>query len=131
MEADATGLHSAGRKVAAEAISAGQIVAVDENGELVLADASGLTGALPNAAGMALNSAAVGQVVSFATQGVVTTDTDQVEQGKAYYVLPESPGVIGEMSDIAEGQIVTLIGFADTGSSIRLSIVNTGIARGA
>lgn len=110
-------------KVAAAAITAGQVVYVNTSDQLALADndASATTAA---AVGIALNSCAADQPCSYATSGAVTFNA--VLTAGTIYVLSSTAGGIAPAADLASGDYVTILGVASSTTSLTVNINASG-----
>lgn len=118
-----------GRGIASVAIAAGEAVARNASGALILADSNAGTDATDPArtsVGVALNSAAAGQPVAFAGAGREITVGAVLTAGTEYW-LSGTAGKICPRADVAAGMTPTLIGIAKSTSSLRLILVNSGV----
>lgn len=121
--------------VAGEAITAGQLVyRKSADGKAWLAQSDGT---VDEAAviGMALNGAAAGQPLSYASGGTVTLQSGIFTTPGAGQLLVLGPtaGKFSDASDLdaANDDFVSIVGWAIDANSMKLNIVNTGIARPA
>lgn len=113
-------------KTAGVAIAAGEAVYLDSTtSTMKLADADAVDTA--RASGIAVNSAAAGQPVTYQAAGTITIGATVVT-GTAYY-LSATAGSICLESDLASGDFPTLLGFATSTTVITISIVQSGIAK--
>ncbi|GGO89031.1 hypothetical protein GCM10011348_45830 [Marinobacterium nitratireducens] len=117
-----------GTGTAGEAITAGDVLALS-GGSLVLADANGGTGAanaLRKPVGIALNDAAAGQPVAYATPGSMVTLGAVLTAGTAYY-LSGTPGGIAPVADVAAGMTPIVVGIAFSTSQLKISMLSSGV----
>jgi surface antigen len=122
----ATVLGSQVSKVAGVAIAAGEAIYLDSTtSTMKLADADALLTA--EAVGIAVNSAASGQPVTYQPAGTITIGATVVP-GTAYYVSSTAGSICLE-SDLASGDYVTLLGIATTTAIISISIVRSATAK--
>lgn len=113
-----------GNGIAGEAIDAGEVIYLDRTtNTYLLADADAVASA--KAAGVAVSSAAAGQVVAFQEDGTYTAGATTA-QGTPYFVSTTAGG-IAPFADLASADYVTLLGFGVTGNKIRLAINATGL----
>ena len=77
--------------------------------------------------GVALNKAAAGQPLTYATSGVLTTDA--VWTAGQVYALDHdaSSGDFALESDIVSPQIMTILGWGLTTTTLQLNIIKTGV----
>lgn len=113
--------------VAGATITAGQVVYRDSAGALQLADCDSGTAAARSPLGIALNGAATGQPVEVLVSGNITIGAT-VAPGVAYYLSPTAGGICPD-ADVLAGDHAVLIGFGQSTSVIRVSIVEAGVAR--
>jgi len=109
---------------AGAAITAGQAVYLDTTTNTYkLCDADVAASAV--CAGIALNGASSGQPITILTDGQITIG-GTVVKGTAYYVSLNAGG-IGVAGDLGSGDYVSLIGIADSTSTILVKRINTGV----
>ena len=77
--------------------------------------------------GIMLNSADDGQPAQVITNGTLTVGAG-VTVGQVY-VVSVNPGGIAPYSDLASGDYVTIIGVGLTSTTIKVDIINSGIAK--
>ena len=116
--------------IAGAAITAGQLVYKDTaaNNVLKLAQCDG-TETEAKCVGIAVNSAAIGQPVSYAKSGIVELD-DAIFATPgigALMVLSDTAGKMKDVGDLSNGERVTHIGYVETTKTIRLDINATGL----
>lgn len=113
---------------AGAAIVAGQALYVDaaDSNKLKLADADGAS-ALRTCVGLALNSCASGQRVTYQKGGDITLGAATLEAGKVY-VLSDTAGGIMPVADLEAGDYVCVLGVARSTSVLSMNIFNSGIA---
>ena len=113
------------RGVAAVAITAGQVVCMNADQSIGLADANAPAPAnLP--IGIAVCSAAgAGQIIMYAT-----SDTDMTLGGTTIsgtvYILSGTPGGICPAADLATGMFTSIIGVGKTGNKLWMQLVASG-----
>lgn len=119
--------------VAGEAVVPGAVVTVDPSTrEVVLAQATPSPTYVKNIQGLALNGGEDGQPVKIAETGIVTLSaTACVVAGVVYCLSPTTPGQLVPHADLSAGQLVQIVGVAISTTQIRLTIFNTGVARGS
>ena len=113
--------------VADVTILAGQVVYLNTNGRLRLADADA-SPATAEAVGIALNGAGAGQPVTYIVQGSLT-GASGLKQGQ-FYLLSNTAGSISEaaVADITEDvTFVTFIGIALSTTSLKVNIFPSGV----
>ena len=123
--ANVSGVAS-GRGKAGEAIAAGQPVAL-VGGSLMLADADGgasATADLRKPVGVALNNAASGQPVAYASD--VVTLGAVLTAGTEYW-LSATAGGIAPRADVTTGMTPVLLGVATSTSKLKLALINAGV----
>jgi Rieske Fe-S protein len=108
---------------AGAAVTAGQVVYLDPaDGKIKPALATADT--TSKAEGIALNGAAVGQPVWYATEGPVNLGSVLVV-GKLYVVSGVGAGSIAPSTDLAAGWRTSVVGYAATSSQLVLTRHNT------
>lgn len=110
---------------AGEAVAAGQVVYKNgsDGDRLYLADNG--TEAQAEAAGVAMNSAAVDQVVVYATAGPVYLGP--VLQNAEVYALSSTLGAVAQIADVGAGSYLTHLGYGDGVSILYLDIRARGL----
>lgn len=110
---------------AGAAITAGQSLYIDaaDSNKLKLADSDGAA-ALRECVGIALNSCASGQRVTYQKGGEITIG-GTVVPGKVY-VLSDTPGGIMPVEDLETGDYTSIIGVGKSSSVIVLHLFNSG-----
>ena len=109
-------------KTAAEAIDAGETVAVDSSGELILTDATDTTKI--DVVGMAICSAADGQPCTYARIDAALVLGTAVTNGAPIY-LSETPGKITiTLADLTTGSTPVICGTGDGTSTIEWDATN-------
>ena len=122
----ATSLGSQISNTAGVAITAGQVIYLDSTtSTMKLADADALLTAAVT--GIAVNSAAAGQPVTYQPNGLITIGATVVV-GTAYYLSSTAGGICLE-SDLASGDYVTFLGIATTTAIIAINIVQSATAK--
>lgn len=105
-------------------ITAGQAVYLDTTTNTYkLCDADVAASAV--CAGIALNGASSGQPITILTDGQITIGAT-VTRGTAYYVSLTAGGIC-PVADISTGDYVSLIGIADSTTTILVKRINTGV----
>ena len=117
------------------AIAAGKVVHVRDHsggdGLVYLGDASAIdsTNFAHRGTFIALNSAAVGQPVNFATGGEVTLGAAVTTAAAIYATSAAAPGGIAPIADIVPTNAMTVLGYGSAdGSGIVLSPIVTNLA---
>lgn len=110
-------------KIAAVAITAGQVVYVNSSNQLALADndASALT---PAVAGIAINSCSAGQPCSYTTEGDLTMGS--IITAGTIYVLSSAAGGIAPAADLGSSDYVTILGVGKTATVLSVHIHASG-----
>lgn len=114
-------------KNAGLAVTAGNPIYEDAT-DLLLKPASSLTAATANVRGIALNSAAVGQPVTYLLSGGTITIGSSVQPGRAYFLSSTTGGICLE-SDLTIGDFATFLGFATSTTVLTLNIIAGGTAK--
>lgn len=112
--------------IAAAAVTAGQVVARDANGDFVLADNNSATASVRAAVGFALNGAAVGQPLAVQKDGQITLGA-VLTIGTDYW-LSDTPGTVCPRADLTVGEYPVMLGIAKTTSSLDIGIQNSGVS---
>lgn len=108
------------------AILAGQYIQRDPiTRKMVLGDANVPVASIENS-GIALNSAAVGQPVSYAAPGGGVALGAVLAVGRIY-VLSATPGAIAPAADLVNGDIAVVLGIARTTSILDLQTQTNGV----
>lgn len=110
---------------AGEAITAGQVVYLAAATKLLMKAINSDVAALAAVVGVALNSAAINQPVTYAYAGNVTMGAT-VAIGTSY-LLSDTAGGIGPVADLLTSQFVTHIGVGKTAAIMTLGVRATGI----
>ena len=112
------------------AITAGQALYIDSSGVAQLAKAD--TAAHAKCAGIATNNAAASQTVTYQTGGKFTIGAGAAPTvGTVYVVSRAVAGSLSPWADLQAGDFVTIVGVADTSSTITMPNAGpfaTGIA---
>lgn len=114
-------------KNAGATIAAGQPI-YEDPADLLLKPAKSLTVDTANVRGIALNSASVGQPVTYLMSGGTVTIGGTVVAGRAYF-LSSSTGAICQESDLVAGDFPTFLGFATSTTLLSLNIVAGTVAK--
>jgi len=115
----------ASKIVSGEAIAIGDVIARDDNGKGVKADANGAA-PLNAPIGIAVcSSAAAGQSILYVSSDSNFKIGATVVNGTPYY-LTATPGKIGEFSDLAAGMSVCQVGYGKGTDHMVLHFFNTG-----
>lgn len=114
---------------AAEAINAGDVVYLDAATNNEVRKAAATSQNTARCEGIAINSAAAGQYVTYAINGSrVTIGTGALTQGEVYVVSATS-GQMAPESDLVTGNYLTIMGTSPNGNDIILTINATGITK--
>lgn len=117
--------------LAGEAINAGELVYLDPaDGKARLAECDG-TIEKAKVAGIAVNSAAAGQPVSFAATGEITVDEFAFLGVGLVVVLSPTPGKCMDVADMVDTQFLTVIGWSTAADKLRINLAHSGIQRQA
>jgi hypothetical protein len=117
------------RGVAGEAIDAGEMLYLDPaDGTYKLADCDSATVAARSPAGIAVNSAGVGQPLTLVESGDVTLGS-VLTAGTAYY-LSGTAGGIAPVADLLTGDYPVIVGIARSASVLRIGLLEAGVALG-
>lgn len=111
---------------AAAAITAGQTVAKNSSGNIILADDDDADTTKATVVGMAVTSGANGGPVVYCSKGDVALGSI-VTKGTTYS-LSDTPGGICPVADKGSGDIVSLIGVGKSATVLSINIFNSGIA---
>ena len=112
------------KKTAAATMTAGQVLAVDADKNLILGDADG--SALAKVIlGISVNGGASGQPVNYVTEDPDFAPGFTCTSGVRYYVSA-TPGGICPTGDVATGMAVTLLGIGKANGKLNLKIVAGG-----
>ena len=116
-----------GYGIAGAAITAGQALYIDaaDSNKLKLADCDGAS-ALRTCVGLALNTCASGQPVTYQKGGEISLGS-VLTQG-TIYALSDTAGGIRPVADNGSGDYVTILGVAKSSSVLSMNIFNSGIA---
>ncbi len=112
------------RRLAALAITAGQPIAKDANGALILADANG-SALAKIVEGIACNGGGVGQPINYVKEDPTFTPGFTVTEGTSYYASATAGGIC-PAGDLAAGHAVTLIGVGLATNKLNLKLVPGG-----
>ena len=108
---------------AGEAITAGEALAKDSSGDLVLASDASAT--LAAVVGISLNEGAAGQPIDYHTGGDINMGAT-LAVGKHYCLSTD--GAIAPVDDIAGSEFPTYIGYAISTSILRVQILKATVA---
>lgn len=114
--------------IAGEAITPGDLVYVKAADSKLYKAHSG-TAAAADADGVAVNSAAIGQPITYTPSGNLTTGGDVVV-GQVY-VVSATAGKICPDTDLEGGDYVTVVGIGKTTSLVQLLFVPAAVAKAA
>ena len=103
--------------VAGEDIFKGAVVRIDNDGRVVLANASSQSSSLLT--GIALNTASAGEPVIVATSGTVVLGTDALRPLQIY-ALSTRPGYMRHVTETGTGDYISLVGLATAADRITL-----------
>jgi hypothetical protein len=111
--------------VATEAVAAGEAI-IDESGAVSLADCTDAD--LANCSGVALCDAAAGQPVQYAKGGPLQLTTGSALGVDGLIMILSEAGGIAPIADVAQDDIVTILGVLAAGGKIlNLAINATGV----
>lgn len=105
-------------------LTQGQCVYLNSSNQVVGAKANGATTA--PVIGIALNAASSGQPVTVLTSGVITIGATTTK-GTIYVVSAANAGGIAPIGDLATGNYLSIIGYANSTTQITLTINATGV----
>lgn len=116
--------------IAGEAIDAGEVLYQKaSDGKFYLAVADDADTAKAIIKGVATNSAAANQTISYQVMGTINLGS-VLTTGTAY-ILSKTPGKMQAMSNYGPDQTLSIVGSASSASAMMLNIVNTGIRSAA
>ncbi len=115
------------RRDAAVAITAGDTVYVDSNGDLALCE-NDQTATEANCAGIALNDAAAGQPVVYQVAGQINVGAT-LTAGEVY-VVGAVGGAIAPVADVLATEFTTILGVAISTSLLEMGLLPSGVAHG-
>jgi hypothetical protein len=113
--------------VAGEAITAGQAVALNAAGAVVLADCDHATALLRTPVGIALHAAAANQPITYLQKGPIAIGAT-VAASVPYFLSPVAGGIC-PLADVLAGDYAVFLGFGISTSVIRVDIVEAGVVR--
>ena len=113
--------------IAGAAITAGQALAQNAAGVMVLYDADSATAELRVFKGIALHAAAVDQPISYATKGPLTIGAAVV--ASTPYFGSATPGGICPAADVVTGMFATFLGFGVSATQIDVQAVAAGVVK--
>lgn len=113
--------------IAAAAITAGQTLALDAAGKLILADCDSATALTRSPVGIALNGAAVGQPVTYVKKGVMAIGAT-VAASVPYFLSPNAGGIC-PLADVATGDFAKFLGFGISTTQIDVNIVECNVVK--
>jgi hypothetical protein len=108
-------------------ITAGQAVYMDEtdSNKIKLADADTL--AASKVLGIALHAALSGQPVVYQKTGIITLGTGAAPTKGTSYWVSSTAGGVGIFGDLGASAYRTLLGIADSTSTLKLGILQSGV----
>ncbi len=114
--------------IAGAAITAGQVVYLDaaDANKIKVVDSDSVTVAARVPAGIALNSASVGQPVTYQYDGLITIG-GTVEVGRIY-VASDNAGGIMPAADLEAGDFTSILGIGVSATQIDLQLHHGGVA---
>lgn len=113
------------RGYAGETITAGQTLYQDTTDGLLYKADNNVNVMKATLKGIALNGGAVGQPIVFQKSGKITPGATLVKGG--IYALSATAGGFCPVADLASGSYVSILGVADSTTSLTIGINNTGI----
>jgi hypothetical protein len=121
-----TGSTNIEHGTAGATVTAGQMVYKEAaTSTFKLADSNSGTAEAKTPYGMALHASLAGQPLAIAKGGAVTMGA--ILTAGTFYCLSETAGGIEAVADLSSTQLVTMIGYATTTSSMTVNILATGV----
>lgn len=118
------------RATAGAAVSAGQAVYADPAANFTIKPAQATNQAqATNVVGIALDSAAVGQPVAYASAGDVQFNNTPLTPAAVYVLSAANAGGIAPTSDLVTGNYATLLGIAAGANVLRLGVTITNVTK--
>ena len=114
------------RKLAGATIVAGHILYKNTSNRLDLAQ--GDDAATDEIEGVALNGGVAGQEIHYAEDGLVEGLTGIVI-GEIYCLAEDQAGYLQPIGDNGSGDLISVFGVGITATSLRIGILNSGVAR--
>lgn len=114
--------------VAGATVTAGQPVYKDSADEDQLKPALATAAATAACVGIALNGAADGQPLRYATRGNLTFNA-ALAAGQTYVVSAAAAGGIAPVADMGTGNFVTVLGIGTSTTNLKLNINQSGVAK--
>lgn len=115
------------QKIAAVAITAGQVVALNAAGKVILADCDDATALTRKPVGIALHAAAANQPVTFLKEGPITIGAT-VAASVPYFLSPTAGGIC-PLADVLTGDYAVFLGFGISTTVIYVDIVEAGVVK--
>lgn len=113
--------------IAGEAITAGQTLAENAAGAIVLSDSNSATPALRTVVGISLHAAASGQPITYVKKGPVTIGATVA--ASVPYFASATAGGICPAADVATGHYATFLGFGISTTQIYVDLVEAGVVK--
>lgn len=110
------------------AIDAGELIYLDANDGNKAKLAVNSSAAAANVVGMAVNTAAQGQPVSYSTSGLIAVGAEKFDGQGMLLVLSDTAGAAMDAADAADGEFLTVIGYSTSESQIQLAIRPTAVS---
>ncbi len=113
---------------AAAAIAAGKVVRYDATNpqKFNLADKNTLAASIVE--GIAVNTAAIGEGSTIARTGALITFASAILTAGVFYFLSDTGGIC-PFADVASADYYTLVGYAESTTTLRVYIINTQVAK--
>lgn len=112
---------------AAAAITAGQAVALNSSGGVILADCDDATALTRTPVGIALHAAASGQPIAYLEKGLITIGAT-VAASVPYFLSPTAGGIC-PLADVLTGDYAVFLGFGISTTVIDVNIVEAGVVK--
>lgn len=112
--------------IAAVALSAGELIYLDSATSNQARKSVNSSLAAAACVGMALNSCAAGQPVSYTDAGEITVQTAAFGSTGIVLVISSTAGQCESVADMSQGDYLTMIGFSVAGNKFRFDLNQTG-----
>lgn len=119
-------VKSNGSDVFGETVAAGMPIYQSASDQKIYKAVVTNTSAKATVVGVALNGGAVNQPAVYQSSGVINIG-GTVVVGAPYYASPTNAGGVAPYADLNTNHYVTILGHADTNTSIQLGIKATGV----
>lgn len=115
--------------IAGEAINAGELVYLDQSDGKARKAECDATVDKARVAGIAVNSAAAGQPISYVAGGEVTVDAAAFTGPGLLLVLSPTLGKCMDVGDLVNAQYVTVIGWSTAANKLKVNLAHSNIQR--